>query len=44
MPQIMALVDAGGENLNSLFEGLTDWEAQLKPLFPEIFEELEGLE
>ena len=32
------------ESLNTLFEELSDWEAQLKPLEKQIYEELGGPE
>jgi hypothetical protein len=40
--QNIAMVDVDGENLNSLFAELGDWEVQLKPLFDELSEDVDG--
>jgi hypothetical protein len=38
------MVPSDWESLNTIFEELSDWEAQLKPLEKEIYEELGGPE
>lgn len=38
------MAEQTGLDLNSLFEELADWEAQLKPLEKELFDELGGPE
>ena len=38
------MAEQTGESLNSLFDELADWEAQLKPLGQKVFDELGGPE
>lgn len=38
------MAEQSGVDLNSLFEELADWEAQLKPLEQDVFDELGGPE